>query len=49
MKALIKKGITRKPIIQGEDISGRMESETIIIRMFGILVFNKVIKLFSMC
>ncbi len=48
MKALIQKEIIRKPIIQGEDISGRMESETIIIRMFGIVVFKQVIQLLSM-
>lgn len=45
MKALIQKEIIRKPIMKGEDIDGKMESETIVIRIFGIVVFKQVIQL----
>lgn len=45
MKALIQKEIIRKPIYKNEDINGRMESETIMIRIFGIVVFKQVIRL----
>lgn len=48
MKALIQKEIIRKPIYpHGEDINGRMESETTTIRIFGIIVYQKVIELSS--
>lgn len=48
MKALIQKEIIRKPIYpHGEDINGRMESEKTIIRIFGIIVYQKVIELSS--
>lgn len=45
MKALIEKEIIRKPISRNEDINGRMESETIVVRILGIVVFKKVIEL----
>lgn len=47
MKALIQKEIIRKPISRGEDIKGRMESETTLIRIFGIVVYKQVIQLLS--
>lgn len=45
MKALIQKEIIRKPISRGEDIKGKMESETTIIRILGIVILEKVIRL----
>ncbi len=45
MKALIEKEIIHKPISRNEDINGRMESETIVVRILGIGVFKKVIEL----
>lgn len=48
MKALIQKEIIRKPIYShGEDINGRMESETTIVQILGVIVFKKVIQLLS--
>lgn len=48
MKALIQKDIIRKPIYsQGEDINGRIESETTIVKILGVTVFKKVIQLLS--
>lgn len=48
MKALIQKEIIRKPIYShGEDINGRMESETTIVQILGVTVFKKVIQLLS--
>lgn len=48
MKALIQKEIIRKPIYpHGEDINGRMESGKTTIRIFGIIVYQKVIELSS--
>lgn len=46
MEALIQKEIIRKPINPcGEDINGRMEHETTVVRIFGIAVFKRVIRL----
>lgn len=47
MKALIQKEIIRKPISRGEDINGRMESETTIVQILGVVVFKKIIQLLS--
>lgn len=48
MKELIQKEIIRKPIYpHGEDINGRMESETTIVQILGVTVFKKVIQLFG--
>lgn len=48
MKALIQKEIIRKPIYpHGEDINGRMESETTIIRIFGLSLYSKTVSLSS--
>lgn len=49
MKALIQKEIIRKPISRNEDINGRMESETIIIRVFGLNIYSKTISLLLQC
>lgn len=46
MKALIQKEIIRKPLYpHGEDINGRIESETVNVRILGVVVFKKVIRL----
>ena len=45
MKALIQKGIIRTPISRNEDINGRMESETTLVRILGVIVFKKIIQL----
>ncbi len=45
MKALIQKEIIRTPISRNEDVNGRMESETTIVRIFGVVVFKKIIQL----
>lgn len=45
MKALIQKEIIRTPISRNEDINGRMESETTIIRILGLPVYSKTISL----
>lgn len=48
MKALIQKEIVRKPVYpHGEGINGCIESETTIIRIFGIIAYQKVIELSS--
>ena len=47
MKALIQKEIIRKPISRGEDINGRMESETTIIRILGLSLYSKTVSLLS--
>ena len=46
MGALIQKEIIRNPVNpQGEDINGRIKSETTIVQILGITVFKKVIRL----
>lgn len=46
MGALIQKEIIRKPVNpHGEDINGKIESETTVIRILGIVILNKVIRL----
>ena len=47
MKALIQKEVIRKPISRSEDINGRMESETTIIRILGLSLYSKTINLLS--
>ena len=39
------KGIIRTPISRNEDINGRMESETTLVRILGVIVFKKIIQL----
>ena len=45
MKALIQKEIICTPIARNEDINRRMESETTIVRILGVVVFKKIIQL----
>lgn len=46
MKALIQREVIRKPINpHGEDINGRMESETTIISVLGIPIYRRIIAL----
>lgn len=48
MKALIQKEIIRKPIYpHGENINGRMESETTVVKILGVVILKKVIQLLS--
>ncbi len=47
MKALIQKEIIRKPFSRGEDINGRMESETMVVKILGVVILKKVIQLLS--
>lgn len=47
MKALIQKEIIRKPISRGEDIKGRMWSETTVVKILSVVILKKVIQLLS--